>query len=34
MKLAGTPLRRIMLQLDVWFFERNRQSSKVWWLKR
>jgi epoxyqueuosine reductase len=34
MKLASTPLRRIMLQLDVWFFERNRQSAKLWWLKR
>ncbi len=34
MKLAGTPLRRLMLQLDVWFFDRNRQSSKVWWTKR
>ena len=34
MKLAGTPLRRIMLQFDVWFFERRRQSSTMWWLKR
>ena len=30
-KLAGTPLRRVMLQLDVWFFDRKRQSSARWW---
>jgi epoxyqueuosine reductase len=33
-KLAGTPLRRLMLQLDVWFFDRKRQSSNSWWRKR
>jgi epoxyqueuosine reductase len=33
-KLAGTPLRKIMLLLDVWFFDRKRQSSSSWWRKR
>jgi epoxyqueuosine reductase len=30
-KLAGTRLRRLMLQMDVWFFDRKRESSTRWW---
>ena len=33
-KLAGSPLRRLMLQLDVWFFDRKRKSSAGWWRQR
>ena len=33
-RLAGTRLRRVMLQLDIWFFDRRRQSSSGWWTTR
>ena len=29
--MAGTPLRHVMLQMDIWFFDRKRKSSKNWW---
>lgn len=29
--LAGTPLRSLMLKLDIWFLKRERQSSRKWW---
>lgn len=32
-RLAGTRLRKLMLQLDIWFFDRARQSSSGWWEK-
>lgn len=30
-RLAGTRLRKLMLQMDVWFVDRTRQSSSRWW---
>ena len=30
-RLAGTRLRRLMLQLDVWMVNRERKASKAWW---
>lgn len=30
-KLAGTRLRRLMLQVDIWFFDRKRKASGSWW---
>jgi reductive dehalogenase len=33
-RLAGTSLRRLMLQLDVWLIKRERKASKSWWARR
>jgi epoxyqueuosine reductase len=33
-KLAGTPLRGLMLKTDVWFSKRGRNSSRAWWQSR
>jgi reductive dehalogenase len=30
-RLAGTRLRKLMLRLDVWLVNRERQSSATWW---
>ena len=30
-RLAATRLRKLMLLFDVWFIDRDRQSSKAWW---
>lgn len=32
-RLAATRLRKLMLLLDVWFIDRDRQPSKAWWQK-
>lgn len=30
-RLAGTPLRGLMLRLDLWLLKRGRASARAWW---
>lgn len=33
-RLAGTSIRRFMLQLDAWTVNRDRRASKSWWSRK